>query len=232
MDRCVCTGSPAAASARPGPPRRGGSLLRRSARAAALAAVGALTAGCSHALTTGTALPLTALAAGGAVALGVVHPLTGRRPSVALGTTALTLLQAVLHLLFAALTPSVPAAHAMATPVHAHATTPGAAGTLVPTLPTLAGHLLAAAALAWLLHRGELAAAQLSSSRRSPVVEALRRAVLALRRLPCRGRCSLPPLPDRAFPPALRPARTAERGVLLAHEVTRRGPPAGVPASG
>lgn len=53
------------------------------------------------------------------VAVGVMSPLTGRRPSVALGTAALALLQSVLHLLFAALTPSTQSAHSLAVPTKA-----------------------------------------------------------------------------------------------------------------
>ncbi|MFL3870080.1 MULTISPECIES: hypothetical protein [unclassified Streptomyces] len=232
MDPCVCTGPPVGASARPGPSRGGSSRRRRSARALSLATTGALTAGCAHALATGTALTPAALAAGGAVALAVVHPLAGRRPSVALGTTALTLLQAVLHLLFGALTPSAPAAHALADTAHGHgaALHPGALP--LPTPPMLCGHLLAAAALAWLLHRGELATEQLSAPGRSPVLAALRRAVLTLRRRPCLGQCSLPRVPERAFPLPRRRQRAFGTRILTAHEVTRRGPPGGLPAPG
>ncbi|CAO0836337.1 putative protein OS=Streptomyces microflavus OX=1919 GN=Smic_01380 PE=4 SV=1 [Streptomyces microflavus] len=48
-----------------------------------------------------------------------MSPLTGRRPSVALGTAALALLQSVLHLLFAALTPWAQSAHSLAVPTEA-----------------------------------------------------------------------------------------------------------------
>ncbi|AXG80793.1 hypothetical protein [Streptomyces paludis] len=230
MGQCVCAGPPVGTSARPGPSGRGTSRRRRSARALGLATTGALTAGCAHALATGTALPLTVLAVGGAVALAVVHPLTGRRPSVALGTTALALLQAVLHLLFAALT--APAAHALADATHGHAAAPHPTAMPLSTLPMLCGHLLAAAALAWLLHRGELAAEQLSAHRRSLVIGALRRAVLALRRRPCLGQCSLPQGPEHAFPLPRRRTRALGRVAMTAHEVTRRGPPGGLPAPG
>ncbi|MEU0699804.1 hypothetical protein ABZ513_03135 [Streptomyces bacillaris] len=232
MDPCVCTGPPVGASARPGPSRRGSSRRRRRARALGLATTGALTAGCAHALATGTALPPTALAAGGAVALVVVHPLTGRRPSIALGTTVLALLQAVLHLLFGALTPSAAAAHTLADAAHGHAAAPHPTALPLPTPLMLCGHLLAAAALAWLLHRGELAAEQLSTPRPSPVLAALRRAVLALRRRPCLGRCSLPRVPEYALPLPRRRERALDRSILTAHEVTRRGPPGRLPAPG
>ncbi|MEW2070405.1 hypothetical protein [Streptomyces sp. NPDC007346] len=232
MDRCARTGPAVGARTRSCPPHRDDSPRRRSARTLGLASTGVLLSACAHALSTGTALPLAALAAGGVVAVGAISPLTGRRPSVALGTTALALLQGVLHLLFAALTPSLPSAHAMAGPAHGHVAAPQPYAALVPTPSMLCGHLLAAAVLAWLLHHGELAAEQLSTPGRALVIEALRGAVVALRCRPCLGQCSLPQAPERAFPPAFRRPPPFGRGMLLAHEVTRRGPPTRTSALG
>ncbi|MGW1202657.1 hypothetical protein [Streptomyces cyaneofuscatus] len=154
-----------------------------------------------------------------------MSPLTGRRPSVALGTAALALLQGVLHLLFAALTPAVQSTHSLAGVAHGHVATPQPYTEFAPTLPMFCGHLLAAAVLAWLLHHGELAAEQLSTPGRAPVIGALRGAVLALYCRPCLGQCSLPQTPERAFPHAFQRPPPFGGGMLLAHEVTRRGPP-------
>ncbi|WP_329223006.1 hypothetical protein [Streptomyces microflavus] len=84
-----------------------------------LASTGVLLSACAHVLATDAALLPAALTAGGVVAVGVMSPLTGRRPSVALGTAALALLQSVLHLPFAALTPSAQSAHSLAVPTEA-----------------------------------------------------------------------------------------------------------------
>ncbi|MFB6651560.1 hypothetical protein ACFCZ4_21660 [Streptomyces microflavus] len=225
MDRCTRTKPALGTGTRPCPPQRDDSPRRRSARALGLASTGVLLSACAHVLATGAALPPTALAAGGVVAAGVMFPLTGRRPSVALGTAALAVLQSVLHLLFAALTPSVQSAHSLAGVAHGHAVTPQPYTTLAPTLPMLCGHLLAAAVLAWLLHHGELAAEQLSTPGRTPVIEALRGAVLALCCRPCLGQCSLPQAPERAFPHTFRRPRPFGGGMAPARGVTRRGPP-------
>ncbi|CAM5271810.1 putative protein OS=Streptomyces microflavus OX=1919 GN=Smic_01380 PE=4 SV=1 [Streptomyces microflavus] len=84
-----------------------------------LASTGVLLSACAHVLATDAALLPAALTAGGVVAVGATSPLTGRRPSVALGTAALALLQSVLHLLFAALTPWAQSAHSLAVPTEA-----------------------------------------------------------------------------------------------------------------
>lgn len=119
MDQCTRTGPALGTGTRSCPPQRDASPRRRSARVLGLASTGVLLSACAHVLATGAALPPAALAGGSVVAVGVMFPLTGRRLSVALGTAALALLQSVLHLLSAALTPSAQSAHSLAVPTEA-----------------------------------------------------------------------------------------------------------------
>ncbi|MFG3099939.1 hypothetical protein ACGFZL_05305 [Streptomyces sp. NPDC048182] len=110
----------------------------------------------------------------------------------------------------------------------------GAAGSpmaLLPSLPMLLGHVLAAVAAGWLLRRGDLALARLvdvsthsaQSVAEAALVRALRGALALVRALqaglagaPRTG--PRPPCADRTAPP--RPWTTA-----LQHTVIRRGPP-------
>ncbi|MGW1745373.1 hypothetical protein ACWCRD_07105 [Streptomyces sp. NPDC002092] len=100
---------------------------------------------------------------------------------------------------------------------------------LLPSLPMLLGHILAAIAAGWLLRRGDLALLRLMelsahSMAEGAFVRSLR-AALALVRALCAG---LPAAPE-AGP---RPPRTAllappkPRTTALQHTVIRRGPPA------
>lgn len=104
---------------------------------------------------------------------------------------------------------------------------------LLPSLPMLLGHLLAAVAAGYLLRRGDIALGRLVELSAHPVAEAalvrsLRAALALVRTL----RAGLPGTP-RTGP---RPPRTAELApprlheAALQHTVVRRGPPAGAPA--
>jgi hypothetical protein len=117
-------------------------------------------------------------------------------------------------------------------PADAMSTAAGSSMALLPSLPMLLGHLLAAVAAGWLMRRGDLALlriAELSSVSAHSVAEGALvrslRGALALVRALCAG---LPGAPGTGP----RPPRTAlaapswPRTVALQHTVIRRGPPA------
>ncbi|MEU6143377.1 hypothetical protein ABZ848_23815 [Streptomyces sp. NPDC047081] len=104
---------------------------------------------------------------------------------------------------------------------------------LLPSLPMLLGHVLAAIAAGWLLRRGDLALLRLirlsgqsaDSLAEGAVVRSLRAALALVRAL----RAGLPAAPE-AGPRTPRTALLAPpkpRTTALQHSVIRRGPPAG-----
>jgi hypothetical protein len=102
---------------------------------------------------------------------------------------------------------------------------------LLPSLPMLLGHVLAAVIAGWLLRRGDLAVFRLISVSAQGVAEAaLVRALRAALALVCALRSGLPDA--RLLGP--RPGRTPATAPLLPqtgalqHTVIRRGPPAAV----
>ncbi|CAL9300220.1 hypothetical protein [Streptomyces sp. R02] len=111
--------------------------------------------------------------------------------------------------------------------------TAGAAGSLLPSLPMLLGHVLAALAAGWLLRRGDLALLRLADLSAQGVAEgalvrSLRGALALVRAL----RAGLPGAPEAA-PVTLRTALLAPipaRSAGLHHTVIRRGPPASASA--
>ncbi|MGW4756679.1 hypothetical protein [Streptomyces chartreusis] len=124
----------------------------------------------------------------------------------------------------------------------AHASHPSADGmsaagfstSLLPSLPMVLAHMLAAVVAGWLLRRGDLAllrivemsALSAHSVAEGAFVRSLRGALALVRAL----RAGLPGAPE-AGPRFLRtesPARRAPRTAALQHTVIRRGPPAGV----
>ena len=118
-----------------------------------------------------------------------------------------------------------------AMPHRADALSTAAGSSLLPSLPMLLGHVLAAVAAGWLLRRGDLALLRLidlsaDSFADGALVRSLRAALALARAL----RAGLPAMPGTA--PRLR--RTAllapskPRTTALRHSVIRRGPPAGV----
>ncbi|MEV5382953.1 hypothetical protein [Streptomyces sp. NPDC052721] len=117
---------------------------------------------------------------------------------------------------------------ALGTFEHAHDATGASAG-LLPSLPMLLGHVLAAVAAGWLLRRGDLAVLRLIELSAHGVAEGALvrslRAALALTRalcaglLPATGPGPRGPRPDRDQAPAPHTA-------VLQHTVIRRGPPA------
>ncbi|WP_225832837.1 hypothetical protein [Streptomyces sp. NK08204] len=115
--------------------------------------------------------------------------------------------------------------------VHQAAGTAGASAALLPSLPMLLGHLLAAVATGWLLRRGDLAVLRLIELSAHGVAEGALvrslRAALALVRALCTG---LPPAPEHG-PRGRRTATDetpAPHTTALQHTVIRRGPPAAV----
>ncbi|MFG3247941.1 hypothetical protein [Streptomyces sp. NPDC048187] len=111
--------------------------------------------------------------------------------------------------------------------------TAGPSAALLPSLPMLLGHVLAALAAGWLLRRGDLALARLvelsahsaHSMAEAASVRALRAALSLVRALHAGlagapGTGPRPPRPALWVPP--RPRTTA-----LQHTVVRRGPPTG-----
>ncbi|CAM5548356.1 hypothetical protein SALBM217S_07276 [Streptomyces griseoloalbus] len=105
--------------------------------------------------------------------------------------------------------------------------TVGAAGSLLPSLPMLLGHVLAALAAGWLLRRGDLALLRLADLSAQGVAEgalvrSLRGALVLVRAL----RAGLPGAPG-AGPVTLRTALLApipSRSAGLHHTVIRRVP--------
>ncbi|MFF4228713.1 hypothetical protein [Streptomyces sp. NPDC001820] len=116
---------------------------------------------------------------------------------------------------------------------HDHmAQTVAASPQLLPTLPMLLGHLLAALATGWLLRRGDLALVRLtrlSADSAHEVAEAawlrsLRAALTLVRTL--RGGLSQAPTVDPRAPRASCDAPVPAAGETIQHTVIRRGPPA------
>ncbi|MFC5214013.1 hypothetical protein [Streptomyces coerulescens] len=125
------------------------------------------------------------------------------------------------------------ASHPSADAVSA-ATGTGSAASLLPSLPMVLAHILAAVVAGWLLRRGDLAllrivemsALSAHSVAEGALVRSLRGALALVRAL----RSGLPGAPE-AGPRFLRTeslARRAPRTVTLQHTVIRRGPPADV----
>ncbi len=103
---------------------------------------------------------------------------------------------------------------------------------LLPSLPMLLGHLLAALATGWLLRRGDLALftlARLSADSAQSVAQGARlrslRAALVLVRTLCAGLTGAPAAPPQRPRPADEPPAPAADEALQ-HTVIRRGPPA------
>ncbi|NEB16354.1 hypothetical protein [Streptomyces coelicoflavus] len=111
--------------------------------------------------------------------------------------------------------------------------TAGTSAPLLPSLPMLLGHVLAALAAGWLLRRGDLALARLvelsahsaHSVAEAAFVRALRAALSLVRTLHA-GLAGAPGTGPRLPRPALW-APPGPRTTALQHTVVRRGPPSG-----
>ncbi|MFF2651680.1 hypothetical protein [Streptomyces sp. NPDC058045] len=105
----------------------------------------------------------------------------------------------------------------------------GVPGPLMPSLPMVLGHLLAAVAAGWLLRRGDLALLRLVTlSARGAAQSALMPALRAALRLVRALRAGLPGTgPLRPLPRLCdAPAPPVPQAAALQHTVIRRGPPA------
>ncbi|MFI1729236.1 hypothetical protein ACH40E_08360 [Streptomyces acidicola] len=115
-------------------------------------------------------------------------------------------------------------AHAAHSPADAAMAT-GSSASVLPTLPMLLGHVLAAVATGWVLRHGDLALLRIVRlSAGATLVRSLRAALALVGAL----RSGLPGAPDVA-PRAPRSAQEeppAPRTAALQHTVIRRGPPA------
>ncbi|MFH8976460.1 hypothetical protein [Streptomyces sp. NPDC017890] len=107
----------------------------------------------------------------------------------------------------------------------------GPTASLLPSLPMLLGHVLAALAAGWLLRRGDLALARLvelsahsaHSVAEAAFVRALRAALSLVRALHA-GLCGVPGTGPR-LPHTARQVPPRPRTTALQHTVIRRGPP-------
>ncbi|MFF4915569.1 hypothetical protein [Streptomyces tendae] len=184
-----------------------------------------------HGTTAATASGTTA-ATGGAGALSDAS-LVQQAARLVCGTTAAAIspAQAERILTDARIAQNV---HAGGAHAPADALSAGASASLLPSLPMLLGHVLAALAAGWLLRRGDLALARLvelsahsaQSMAEAAFVRALRAALSLVRALHAGlagapGTGPRPPRPELWVPP--RPRTTA-----LQHTVVRRGPPSDV----
>ncbi|WP_406007990.1 hypothetical protein OG440_18940 [Streptomyces sp. NBC_00637] len=109
-------------------------------------------------------------------------------------------------------------------------TTAGTSMSLLPSLPMLLGHVLAAVAAGWLLRRGDSALLRLLALSAHGVTEAALvrslRGALALVRALLAGLPAAPGAQPRVPRTALLAAAPAPRTTALQHSVIRRGPPA------
>ncbi|WP_392676607.1 hypothetical protein [Streptomyces sp. LN785] len=207
---------------------RGDRLLRT----VAFTTVCVLLSACGHTVATGMTPPAGVIALGAVAASGFIAPVAGRRKSVTFSAGLLSLLQIGLHTFFTVTMPSTAAAvHMPMDAAHAAMPMPSAGpGALIPTLPMLCGHIVAAACAAWVLRSGDAAVGRICALA-GPCLNSA--AMVLIRTLSCRVR------PRRCCPEAVArllccapcwrdPDPAGWTSVALAHEVTRRGPPAGV----
>ncbi|WP_371578913.1 hypothetical protein [Streptomyces sp. NBC_01314] len=119
--------------------------------------------------------------------------------------------------------------HAAHDPADAMTTAPGSSAALLPSLPMLLGHVLAAVAAGWMLRHGDLALLRLARlSALKPPVRPLRGALALARVL----RSGLPSAPEAvsSAPRAGYAAPAPPRTTALQHTLVRRGPPRAAPA--
>ncbi|MEV7994217.1 hypothetical protein AB0O67_20510 [Streptomyces sp. NPDC086077] len=121
--------------------------------------------------------------------------------------------------------------HAAHHPADAMSTATDSSVALLPSLPMLLGHVLAAVAAGWLLRRGDLALLRITELSAHSVAEgALVRSLRAAFALARALRAGLPGTPEARPRVRRAPVRAASepRTLALQHTVIRRGPPAAV----
>ena len=152
------------------------------------------------------------------------------------GTTAAAISPAQAHKLLtdARLYPGATGTTAVHHPADAMAGSSGSSAlALLPSLPMVLGHVLAAVAAGWLLRRGDMALLRLTelsaSSAHSVAEEALVRSLRGALALVRALRAGLPGAPEAGPRVRLTAPRTVPepRTTALQHSVIRRGPPAG-----
>ncbi|MBD9724728.1 hypothetical protein [Streptomyces caniscabiei] len=119
--------------------------------------------------------------------------------------------------------------HVTHDPADAMTTAPGSTAALLPSLPMLLGHVLAAVAAGWVLRHGDLALLRLTRlAAQEPLVRSLRGALALTLAL----RAGLPGAPEAGTraPRTTYAAPTALRTTALQHTLVRRGPPAAAPS--
>ncbi|MFE5140865.1 hypothetical protein ACFRDV_24845 [Streptomyces fagopyri] len=125
--------------------------------------------------------------------------------------------------------PSMPQMPSMSMhPADAMPSTAGSAMGLLPSLPMLLAHVLAAVAAGWVLRHGDMALLRLMRLSAHGVAEgALVRSLRAALKLVRALRAGLPGTPSAGPRPARRAPRAAPepRTTALQHSVVRRGPP-------
>ncbi|MPY62318.1 hypothetical protein [Streptomyces spongiae] len=115
-------------------------------------------------------------------------------------------------------------AHATHGPADGMAMATDSSASVLPTLPMLLGHVLAAVAAGWVLRHGDLALLRIVRlSAGATLVRSLRAALALVRAL----RSGLPGAPEAAprVPRSVHEAPPAPRTATLQHTVIRRGPP-------
>ena len=118
--------------------------------------------------------------------------------------------------------------HVTHDPADAMTTVPGSSAALLPSLPMLLGHVLAAVAAGWVLRHGDLALLRLTRlATEEPLVRSLRGALALARAL----RSGLPGTPETVSraPHTSHAAPAALRTTTLQHALVRRGPPTAAP---
>lgn len=179
-----------------------------------------------HTLATGMTPSPCVLALGSVLTLGLMVPVSVRRQPVAASAVVLCVLQIALHTFFAL---TMPSASTAAMPDHGDMVMAQTApSSVLPTVPMLCGHAVAAAATAWLLRCGDVALHRICSPAHCCLERVLSALAQAVAVLPRSGiRCLLCLLAQLM---ACRPRRGgAERCGWVqragAHVLTRRGPP-------
>ncbi|GGX82401.1 hypothetical protein [Streptomyces minutiscleroticus] len=169
-----------------------------------------------------------ASSAGGATASAADVSLVARAARLMCGAQASALSPEQARRILADARVGTAAEHSAHGAADALSTTAGASVPVLPSLPMLLGHVLAAVAAGWLLRRGDLALVRLVRLASAGVAEGT---VLSLRGALALVRALLAGLPGVPGPGAraVRPARSplpAPRPAALQHTVIRRGPPA------
>lgn len=144
------------------------------------------------------------------------------------GTTAISPAQARRILTDARILPGPADAHAAVAPAGGLASDAGSSGSLLPSLPMLLVHILAALAAGWMMRRGDLALLRLAELSGHEVTEGVLmrslRAALTLVRALCAGvPGDLDPAPRTPGTVLFTPL--VPRTTALQHMVIRRGPP-------